>query len=96
MYDNNVDTRACDYAQGFVCHGASIGSLYSGYVLPMNADDGWVNLFDQDLTVANRNLIISPTKNPDYALAQNETQINPYFTVSLQNKLYGKIWYKKL
>jgi len=96
VYDNNVDTRACDYAQGFVCHGTGVGPLYSGYALPADNDDGWVNLFDQDLTVANWNLIISPTENPDYALAQNEMQINPYFTVSLQNKLYGKIWYKKL
>lgn len=96
VYDSNIDTRACDYAQWFVCHGSGIGALYSGYALPADSDDGWVNLFDQDLTVSNRNLIISPTKDPEYALAQDEAQINPYFTVSLTNKLYGKIWYKKL
>lgn len=64
--------------------------------MPADSNDGWVNLFDQDLTASNWNLIVSPTKDPEYALAQDEAQINPYFTVSLTNKLYGKIWYKKL
>lgn len=96
VYDSNIDTRACDYAQWFICNGSWITNLYSGYKMPANNDDGRVNLFDQDLTVSNRNLRISPTKDPDYALAQDETQINPYFTVSLTNKLYGRIWYKRL
>ena len=96
VYDGNIDTRACDYAQGFICHGSGVGPLYSWYALPADANDGRVNLFDQDLTVNNRNLVIYPTKNPDYALAQDEVQINPYFTISLSNSLYGKIWYKKL
>ena len=98
VYDSNVDTWACDYAQGFICHGSWLWLLYSGYALPVDANDGRVNLFDQDLTVSDRNLIIYPTKNPEYALApeENATQLNPYFTVSLTNKLYGKIWYKKL
>lgn len=96
VYDGNIDTRACDYAQWFICHGSWISNLYSGYRMPANNDDGRVHLFDQDLTVSNRNLRISPTKDPDYALAQDEAQINPYFTVSLTNKLYGRIWYKRL
>lgn len=96
VYDSNIDTWACDYSQWFVCHGSGISTLYSGYVMPADSNDGRVNLFDQDLTVSNRNLIIYPTKHPGYALAQNEAQVNPYFTVSLTNKLYGKIWYKKL
>ncbi|MFA7717619.1 MAG: prepilin-type N-terminal cleavage/methylation domain-containing protein [Candidatus Absconditabacterales bacterium] len=97
VYDGNIDTRACDYAQGFLCNGSGIdATLYSGYRLPLNTDDGRVNLFDQNLTVSDRNLVVSPTKNPDYALAQPEVQINPYFTISLTNKLYGKIRQKKL
>ena len=96
VYDSNIDTRVCDYAQWFICHGSWITNLYSWYKLPADNEDWRVNLFDQDLTVSNRNLIISPTKDPDYALAQNETQINPYFTVSLTNKLYSRIWYKRL
>jgi hypothetical protein len=96
VYDGNTDTRACDYAQGFICHGSGVGPLYTWYALPLNNDDGRVNLFDQDLTVSKRNIVAYPTKNPEYALSQNETQINPYFTLSLTNKLYGKIWFKKL
>lgn len=97
VYNGRIDTRACDYAQGFICNGSGISDvLYSGYKLPLDSTDGWVNLFDQDLTVADWNLIIYPTESPVYALTQNEVQINPYFTLSLTNKLYGKIWYKKL
>ncbi|MEI8091702.1 MAG: hypothetical protein WCG98_05800 [bacterium] len=29
VYDSNVDTWACDYAQGFTCHGSPIGPLYT-------------------------------------------------------------------
>jgi len=29
VYDGNIDTRACDYAQGFICHGSGVGPLYS-------------------------------------------------------------------
>jgi hypothetical protein len=70
--------------------------LYTGYALPADANDGRVNLFGQDTTVSNRNLVVSPTKNPDYALAQPEVQVNPYFTISLTNKLYGKVRQRKL
>lgn len=96
VYDGNIDTRACDYAQGFICNGSWIWQLYSWYKLASGTDDGWVNLFQKNITISNRNLIIYPTKNPQYALAENDVQINPYFTLNLTNKLYGQIRWKRL
>ena len=97
VYDGIADTRACDVAQWFVCHGASVGTqIYSGYKLPIDADDGRVNLFDQDTTVSKWNLMVYPNKNPDYALAEDAAQISPYFTISLESKLYSKIWLKRI
>lgn len=64
--------------------------------MPTDTDDGWANLFQQNITITDRNLIIYPTKNPYYALAESSAQINPYFTIGMTSKLYGKIWQKRL
>lgn len=96
VYDGRIDTRACDYSQGFVCQWSWVGSLYEKYKLPQDENDGWVNLFQKNITIADRNLIIYPTKNPAYALVENDVQINPYFTINLTSKLYGAIRQKRL
>lgn len=96
VYDGKIDTRACDYAQGFICNGSGIGTIYANYKIPADKDDGRVDLFQKNITISNWNITISPTKNPQYALAENEVQINPYFTLQLTSKLYGKIRQKKL
>lgn len=64
--------------------------------MPLDENDGRVNLFQKNITISDRNLIISPNKNPKYALAQPESQINPYFTIYLTSKLYGSIRRKRL
>lgn len=96
VYDGKIDTRACDYAQWFVCNGKNISELYTGYKLPSDQNDGWVNLFQKNVTISYRNLTIYPTKNPQYALAENNLQINPYFTMNFTSKLYGSIRQKRL
>ena len=97
VYDGKIDTRACDYAQWFICNGTGISALlYSGYKLPQDENDGWVNLFQKNITISDWNIIIYPTKNPQYALAENNVQINPYFTITLTSKLYGEIRQKRL
>ena len=70
VYDGKIDTRACDYAQGYSCNGTGIGSLYPGYKMPEDADDGRVNLFQKNITISDRNIMISPNKNPQYAIAE--------------------------
>ncbi len=95
VYDGKIDTWACDYAQGFLCNGTGIGWAYTWFNLPLNSDDGRVHLFNKNITISNWNLIIYPTKNPEYALAEDAVQINPYFTISLTSKLYGEIWFRR-
>lgn len=97
VYDGKIDTRACDYAQWFVCKWDGVSTLlYTGYKLPQDENDGWVNFFQKNITIADRNLIIYPTKNPQYALMEAAIQINPYFTLNLTSKLYGAIRQKRL
>jgi hypothetical protein len=97
VYDGKIDTRACDYAQGFICSWNEINNiLYPWYKLPSDQNDGRVNLFQKNITISDRNLIIYPTKNPQYALAENNVQINPYFTINTTSKLYGQIRRKRL
>lgn len=64
--------------------------------MPLNVDDGWINLFDKNLTVANWNISVYPSQSPDFAWALENTQINPYFTIFLQTKLYGEVWQSRL
>jgi len=97
VYDGKIDTRACDYAQGFICHGSGIDTIvYPWYNIPQDENDGRVNLFQKNITISDRNLIISPNKNPQYALVETGVQINPYFTLNITSKLYGQIRQKRL
>lgn len=96
VYDGILDTWACDYAQWFICNGTWIGGAYSWFKLASGSDDGWVPLFEKNLTIADRNLSIFPTKNPDYAWKEDKVQMNPYFTIAITSKLYGWIWFNKL
>lgn len=64
-------------------------TIYSGYNLPADENDGWVNVFGSDVTLANWKLQIYPVKDPAYAWAENETQINPYIRLYVTSYLYG-------
>jgi len=97
VYDGKIDTRACDYAQGFICNWTEINTiLYSWFKIPSDQDDGRVDLFQKNITISDRNLTIYPTKNPQYALAENQVQINPYFIINITSKLYWQIRQKRL
>ncbi len=99
VYDWTLDTWTCDYSQWFICGWTSIGNIYSWYRLPLNVQDvssWWVNLFDNSITVTDRNIMIYPTKDPDLAWWQQSVQISPYFVLSLKTKLYAWVWQKKI
>lgn len=96
LYDGVIDTWACDFGEWFVCGWDQIGSVYSWYRLPQDQNDGWVSVFGKDVTINKRNLVIYPSKNPEYSWNNNATQINPYITLFLSAKLYGQVWTKRL
>lgn len=96
LYDGVIDTWACDYAQWFVCGWAPVGGAYSWFNLPKDSLDWRVNIFDRNLTISDWNISVFPTKNPDYAWANDAVQINPYFTISMTSKLYAWVWFTKL
>lgn len=87
-YDGEIDTWACDAGEGFICNGNNISDqLYSNYKLPNSGDDGWVDLFDNAISIENWNINIIPHKSPEYAWAENNMQINPFITISFTAKL---------
>jgi len=92
VYDWEIDTRVCDYAEWFICNWASINdTVYSWYRMPSSDINDWrVNLFDDNLTTSNRNILVYPDTNLEYSRANDNIQINPYITLSITNKLYWK------
>lgn len=96
VYDGQIDTRVCDAAQWFICTGATPWGIYSWFNMPLDADDGRVNLFDNRITVADRSLQIFPTINPEYARADPNVQINPYIRIFMNVKLYAGYWQNRL
>jgi len=96
-YDNVIDTRACDYAEGFECSGDPIdNTIYSGYKLPQDEEDWRVSVSELDLDVTSRNIKIYPIKQPELARAEDNMQINPYFTITITNKLSASVRASKL
>lgn len=95
VYDWQIDTWACDAGQKFSCGWDEIPN-YSWYRLPSNSDDGWIDLFDDTLNIVNWNIQISPVKNPDYAWAEENQQINPFVQISLTAGLNEHLWASKL
>jgi len=91
VYDGTIDTRACDYSQGYICQWNSLWWIYQKYNLPIDINDWWANLFEKNITIADRNIQIYPDTNPDLAWLDYQVQINPYFSIKIQNKLYWEI-----
>lgn len=96
VYDGIIDTRACDYSAGFICHGQNVGEPYSGFALASGYNDGWQDLLSNDITISQRNIIISPLKDPTLAWNEDDVQINPFITLQFTAKLYGKNWNLKI
>lgn len=96
VYDGIIDTWACDYSLWFECNGASISWAYTDFRLPLDSDDWRQNLLTNDITISSRNIIISPLSDPYLAWKQDDTQINPFFSIDFTAKLYGKNWYLKI
>ncbi len=90
VYDGTLDTWACDASAWFVCNGPQVSDIYSGYRLPANGDDGWINLTNNDISVFSRSMEILPTKDPKLAWAEPSSQMNPFIKLNLTTGMYGK------
>lgn len=97
LYDGQIDTWACDYAQGFIGNwGDTIGGGFSDYKLPVDADDCRVDVPQGAISMDARNLTLSPDTDPTLAWKQNEYQINPHIKVFLLNRVYLPMRQEKL
>ena len=90
IYDGQIDTWACDYSMWFVWKGAPISSwgIYSGYNLPADVDDCWIDMTYWLTNVSAWNISVSPTWNPDLYWAKTDRQINDYIKLFLANGVY--------
>lgn len=90
VYDWDIDTWACDYSLWFICNGASVSWAYVDFRMPSSGDDGWQDLLTNDITISKRNIVLSPLTDPNLSWADNESQVNPFFTINFTANLYGK------
>ena len=90
VYDGNIDTWACDYSMWFEWHWEAVSTwvIYSGYNLPADGDDCWIDMTYWATNVLARNLSVSPTWNPDLYRADGERQLNDYIKIFLVNGVY--------
>lgn len=96
VYDGIIDTWACDYSLWFVWSWQSVGWAYVDFKLPIDENDCWQDLLTNDITISNWNIVISPLADPYLMWAQDDAQVNPFFSIDFTAKLYGKNWYLKI
>ena len=97
FYDGQIDTWACDYSMWFEpinkAGRQSVWWAYSGYYLPADVDDCWVDLTYWSTSIYTWNLSISPLNDPDLYWMDENRQINPYMKIFVVNWLYSPIAY---
>jgi hypothetical protein len=93
FYDWQIDTWACDTSMWFIWHWPSVWWGYSGYYLPDNKDDCWVDLTYWSTSIYTWNLFISPLNDPELYWMDEDHQINPYMKIFLVNWIYSPIAY---
>jgi len=86
-----IDTWACDYDNWFICSWEAIWSwLFSWYKLPIDSNDGWVDLINSKITISDRNIEVWPAKDPNLAINEAEYLLDPYIKINLIANIY---WY---
>jgi len=92
IYDWKIDTWACDASMWFEPKNKyddhNIWWAYSGYYLPSDVDDCWIDLTYWSTTVTARNISISPLWNADLYWARQGRQINDYIKILIVNWVY--------
>lgn len=97
VYDGTIDTWACDASAWYVCRWQAVGGwVFSEYKLPLDNEDGWVNLTNNAVSIISWNMKIMPVKDPTLAWAEPTMQINPFITLTMKTGIYGKAWWSKI
>jgi hypothetical protein len=97
LYDWVIDTWACDYWMWFVGNWADIWwVVYSGYKLPADVDDCWIDLTRWSTSVTAWNIVISPTTDSDLAWSEPDRQINAYMKILTVNWVYAPYYVGKV
>ena len=87
--DGKIDTWACDKKQWFKCTWDPIWlTEYPWYNLPKDANDGWVDMTINDITISNFNISIFPTKSPAHSWYDTGVQISPYLRLRIKTNFY--------
>jgi hypothetical protein len=93
LYDRQIDTWACDAAMWFTCNWSGVWWAYSGYHLPSDVNDWWIDLTYGNTTIAARNISISPLNDPELYWIDQGKQINPYMRILTVNEIYSPYSY---
>ena len=92
LYDWVLDTRACDYSMWFEpddkTDRQNVGWAYSGYYLPKEKDDCWVDFTQWSTNVSDWQISISPIGDADLYWADQSRQINAYMRIMTVNSIY--------
>ena len=92
LYDWQIDTWTCDASMWFTpddtAGRSTVWWAYSGYYLPADVDDCWVDLTQWSTNIYAWNLSISPQWDPDLFWAEESHQINPYMKIFVVNGIY--------
>ncbi len=94
--DWQIDTWACDKKEWFICKWDSIDWWYNNYNLPVDENDWWTDLTQNDISIEKFNLTIYPEKNPDYAWITWDYQIAPYIKMELKTRFYPINYQRKV
>ncbi len=94
--DGDIDTWACDADQWFICSWIAVGLPYANMRLPANIYDWRVQLTEDDISIIDRSIDISPNKNPLYVADELNKQVSPYITIIATAVPYAKIRQQKL
>jgi len=87
-YDWFIDTRACNSSLWYFCTWISVFGMDK---LPLNADDWWVDITSDRVTVNDFRIDIYPVKDPYLAINETWYQIDPYAKISLTMNMFWEL-----
>lgn len=94
--DGQIDTRVCDAAQWFFCQWQAMPGIYSGYAMPADIYDGRVTFTQDDISISDWMVSITPYTDIQYAFDDVSAQINPAINIGIVAHLNGEKRQSKL